>query len=316
MKNTLVDINVYLAKKQQGIVNSLLENNPIIASIPVKAASHGFYNLYSKVDDIQALQEVDYDDELPTVGISFELGKTRLGKLGGKLPMPEDAAKEMGGYDRYAADRIPSIVEKSGNDNEGRIYYNGFLKAAIDNKQAITAGGTTANSQFSMVAVHYDNDSTIGLYNPNAVNEKKLFAIRMLNGGNIGEINVNGKTIVGKMMVISMEFGLQLADPRYVAAIVNIEPKANVSDPDKLDGLPTRKNIEDMLGMVRANASNTVIYAHPTLVGYLAQKFQLAQRIVTNNDNSVRYVLSDWNGIKFISSYNISWGKEPVTSIS
>lgn len=316
MKNTLREINIHLAKKQQGLVNTLLENNPIIASIPVKAASHGFYNLYSKIDSIDSLQEVDYDDELPTVGISFDLGKTRLGKIGGKLPMPEDAAKEMGGFDRYAADRIPSIIEHAGNDNEGRIYYNGFLKAAIDNKQAISAGGTTANSQFSMVAVHYDNDSTIGLYNPNAVNDKKLFAIRMLNGGNIGEIVVNGKTIVGKMMVISMEFGLQLADPRYVSAIVNIEPKANVSDPDKLDGLPTRKAIEDMLGMVRANASNTVIYAHPTLVGYLAQKFQLAQRIVTNNDNSVRYVLSDWNGIKFISSYNISWGKEPVTSIS
>ena len=316
MKNTLREINIHLAKKQQGLVNTLLENNPIIASIPVKAASHGFYNLYSKIDSIDSLQEVDYDDELPTVGISFDLGKTRLGKIGGKLPMPEDAAKEMGGFDRYAADRIPSIIEHAGNDNEGRIYYNGFLKAAIANGQVQSAGGSTDNKQYSMIAVHWDNDSTIGLYNPNAVNNQKLFAVRLLNGGNIGEIDVNGKKIVGKMVVISMEFGLQLADPRYVAAICNIEPTANVSDPEKLDKLPTRKQIEDMLGAVRANASNTVIYAHPTLVGYLAQKFQLPQRTITNETTSVRYQLVDWNGVPFVSSYNISWGKDAVVNVA
>lgn len=315
MKNTLKDINVYLAKKQQGLVNALLEKNPIIDSMPMKAASHGFYNVYSKVTDIEAMGEVDYDEELPTVGISFDLGRTRLGKIGGKLAMPQDAAKEMGGYSKFANDRVPLIIGKSGNENEARIYYRGFLKSAIANGKAVSCGGSTANKQYSMAFVHYDMDSTVGLYNPNSVSNGKLFATLALNGGNEYEIEVNGKKCIGKMLAMYMEFGVQLADPKAIGALVNIQPSANVSDPDKIDGLPTRMQIEDRLSGVRANPANTYIYCHPTLLGYLAIKYQLPQRVISNEDTGIRYTLVDWNGVPMVGSYNINWGTEAVVSL-
>ena len=315
MKNTLKDINVYLAKKQQGLVNALLEKNPIIDSMPMKPASHGFYNVYSKVTDIDAMGEVDYDEELPTVGISFDLGRTRLGKIGGKLAMPQDAAKEMGGYSKFANDRVPLIIGKSGNENEARIYYRGFIKSAIANGKVTSCGGSTANKQYSMAFVHYDQDSTVGLYNPNSVSNGKLFATLALNGGNEYEIEVNGKKCIGKMLAMYMEFGVQLADPKAIGALVNIEPKANVSDPDKIDGLPTRMQIEDRLSGVRANPANTYIYCHPTLLGYLAIKYQLPQRVITNQDTGIRYTLVDWNGVPMVGSYNINWGTEAVVSL-
>lgn len=312
MKNTLKDINVFLAKKQQGIVNTLVEKNPIIDTIPVRGASHGFYNVYSKVNDIDSMGEVDYDAELPTVGISFELGRTRLGKIGGKLPIPQDAAKEMGGYERYANTRAPLIIAKSSNDNESRIYYRGFLKAAIDNGKAVGCGGTTANKQYSMAFVTWDYDSTVGLYNPNSLSNGKLFETIALNGGNEYEIEVGGKKCIGKMLAMYMEFGVQLANPNAVAALLNIEPTANISDPDKIDGLPTRLQIEDRLSAVRANPAQTFIYCHPTLLGYLALKYQLPQRVITNDTTGLRYKLVDWNGIPLVGSYNLNWGTEAV----
>ena len=73
MQNTLKNLNVQLADGQAGMVDKLTEENPIIASIPVKAASHGFYNVYPTVSEITGMQDVDYDDELPTVGSYYHL---------------------------------------------------------------------------------------------------------------------------------------------------------------------------------------------------------------------------------------------------
>lgn len=315
MKNTLKDLNVYLSDKQQGLINTLVENNPIIDSIPVKASSHGIYNVYGKVTDIDAMQEVDYDAELPVVSISYDLGRTRLGKIGGKLPMPMDAAKEMGGFERFANDRYPQIIAKSGNDNEARIYYKGFLASAIKNQQIVSAGGTTPDKQYSMVMVHYDPDTTTGLYNANSLSNGKLFATLMLNGGKIYELDLpDGSKPLGKMMAMFMEFGLQLADPNAVGAIVNIEPTASNSDPDKIAGLPSAMMIDDRLAAVRANTGSTFIYCHPTLMNYLANKYQLERRSVTNGATGVSYSLTEWNGVPIIGSYNILWGKESVVA--
>lgn len=315
MKNTLQDIAVSLSRTQAGIVNDLVEKNTIIGTMPMAPASHGFYNVYTKVADVDTMDEVDYDEELPLVGISFDLGRTTLGKIGGKLPMPQDAVRAMGGYANYAAKRIPLIIGKSGNKNEERIYYTGFVKAAIQNGKATDCGGTTANKQYSMTFVRYDKDATTGLYNPNSLSNGKLFVTNMLNGGNEYELDIHGRHPIGKMLAMYMELGIQLADPEGVGAILNIEAKANATDPDKIDGLPTRMMIEDRLAGVRADMSSTFIYAHPSLIGYLALKYQLPQRVVTNETTGVRYSLTDWNGIPMIGSYNILWGKEEVITL-
>ena len=117
------------------------------------------------------------------------------------------------------------------------------------------------------------------------------------------------------MLAMYMEFGVQLADPKAIGALLNIEPEANGSDPDKIDGLPTRMQIEDRLAGVRANPANTYIYCHPTLLGYLAIKYQLPQRVITNETTGIRYTLTNWNGIPLVGSYNINWGTEAVVSL-
>lgn len=314
MQNTLKNLNVELSQTQAGMVDKLTETNPIIASIPVKAASHGFYNLYPTVSEITGMQDVDYDDELPTVGISFELGQTPLGKIGGKLPIPKDAAQAIGGYSKYADSRLPKIIAKSGNDQEFKIYYNGFMKSAIKNGTLISAGGTSANKQYSIAAVTWDEDSTVGLYNPNTLSDGKLFEQIILNNGAEYELDVNGRKFIGKMIASYMQFGLQLADPRLVGVIANIEPKTNSTDKDKIDGLPTADMLDDLLAGVRAG-SNTALYCHPALANKLANKFNLKQRSVGNGETGVRYALFDWQGVPVISSYNLSWGKEAVVTV-
>lgn len=314
MKNTLKDLNVYLSKKQSGVINTLVEQNPILGSIPVKPASHGFYNVYPVVNGITPMQEVDYDTELPTVGISFELGRERLGKIGGTLPIPQDAAKEMGGYDVYANSRLPTIIAEAGNTQEKRIFYKGFLKRALANGKAVSCGGTTPNKQWNICAVHWDNDSTVGLYNGNSLSNGKIFVQLALNGGKVYKVQALGNAL-GAEVAAWLEFGLQLADDRYVAALVNIEPKQNADNPDKIDGLPTAMQLEDMIAQVRGDAATTVIYCHQALIGKLAAKFQFTQRTVTNADTGVSYQIDEWQRIPFIGSYNVGWGEDAVINL-
>lgn len=311
MKNTLKDLNVFLHPKQKAILNNLTEKNPIIDSIPVKPASHGFYNVFAKTTSIDGMEEVDFDEELPTVGISFELDQERLGKIGGTLAMPKDAAEAMGGYSAYANNRLPQIIADAGNKKERRIYYKGFIAKALANKRFINVGGTSAGKQFSMAFIHWDEDSTVGLYNPNDASSGKLFAQLPLNGGKeykVKDLNY----AIGKEIAAWIQFGLQLADERFVHALVNIEPKQNENDRDKIDGLPTAMMIDDAIAAVRGEPYSTIIYCHTTLIGKLALKYQLPQRQVTDATRGVSYLITEWNKIPFVGSYNVNWGTEEV----
>lgn len=315
MKNTIQDLNVHLSQAQNGILDALTNENPILASIPVKAATHGIYNVYMATKSIDELAEVDFDAELPAVGVSFELGQANLAKIGGTLPMPQDAAALMGGYNKFANDRIPKIIAKAGNAHEARLYYKGFLKYALDNQNVVSAGGSTANKQYSMVAVHYDGDAVTGLYNAASVNNGKLFTIQALNGGTDHKVAaLNGA--IGRELAIYLHYGLQLADPRYVKAIVNIEPKANQTDKDKIDGLPTAMMMDDLVNDVYGNPSNTVIYCHPVIRRHMGVKYNLESRVVMDPKTNISYEIFQWSGITFVTSYNLYKGTEAVISVA
>lgn len=314
MKNTIADLNVHLSKSQKGILNTLVNENNMLAAIPVKPATHGIYNVYSNTTMIDQLAEVDFDQELPTVGVSFELGQANLAKIGGTLAMPQDAASLMGGYRQYANDRLPKIIASAGNAHESRLYYNGFLKRAIETGNYASAGGATPNKQFSMVAVHFDMDSTVGLYNPYSLNNGKLFTVTALNGGNEYKVPALNNAI-GKEIAIYMHYGLQLADERYVKAIVNIEPSQDTNDPDKIKGLPTGMMIDDLINDVRGNSGNTVIFCNPIITRYLGLKYNLGKRTVTDANNAnVSYEIYTWSDIAFVTSHNIFKGTEAVVA--
>lgn len=314
MKNTLQDLNVFLSEKQQGVLDALTNDNPMLAAIPVKPATHGIYNVYAATTSIDELTEVDFDAPLPAVGVSFDLGQANLAKIGGTLPMPQDAAALMGGYENFANDRIPKIIARAGNAHEARLYYKGFMKYAIDNKNVVSAGGTTPNKQFSMVAVHFDSDSVTGLYNPYSVNDGKLFTMQALNNGAEHKLAaLNGA--IGREIAIYLHYGLQLADPRYVKAIVNIEPRENSTDRDKIDGMPTGMMIDDLINDVQGNPGNTVIFCNPIIRRYLGLKYNLEKRVVTDAQGKVSYEIFSWSDITFVTSHNIYKGTESVIAV-
>ncbi len=311
--NTIRDISVELSAKQIGIVNNMLENNPILDQMPVKGASHGFKNVYSEVKSISGVQEVQRDALLPLVNISTALGETTLGKIGGRLPIPKDHAMAVGGYDKFVGSRIPTIVGNGANANENRIYYDGFLRNAVKNGNFEKCGGTTANRQYSMVFVHYDPSSTIGLYNPNSVSNGKLFEQYFLWGGAVGEIELpDGTKCNGKMFCVEMEFGVQMANPDYVGALVNIEPTENATDKRRADGLPSPAQISKALTRVRAGRGNTFIYCHPMMRQWLAIEYNLSLRTVTNETTGMSYTMEYWGDTPIIGSYNVGWGNEAV----
>ena len=321
MMKTLQDYNVFFAKRQQEMVNTLVEENPILATVPVKTASHGYKHAYAQVRKATGPQEVQRDEELPEVAISFALADVTLGKIGGKMPIPKDSARQLGGYDKFVNERVPTILGIAANSNERKIYYDGFVKFAVQNGKMYNGGGTTDDAQHSMVAVHWDQASTCGLINPNAPSTHRLFETGFLNGGYETEIAYTAedgtlKKAIGKIFTIEMEYGLMLGNPNYVAGIANIEFSANVSDPDKIDGLPSPMQIGKLLSGVRGNPGNTLVYCDPTLLQALAIKYNMGKVYVNagQNPQNVRYDIRDWNGIRFVSSYNLLDGTEAKMS--
>ena len=166
-----------------------------------------------------------------------------------------------------------------------------------------------------MVAVHFDSDSVTGLYNPQSLNNGKLFTMLPLNNGAEHKVEALGGAI-GREIAIYMHYGLQLADPRYVKAIVNIEPKPNENDKDKIDGLPTGMMIDDLINDVQGNPGNTVIFCNPIIRRYLGLKYNLEKRVVTDAQGRVTYEIFSWSDITFVTSHNIYKGTESVIEIA
>lgn len=310
---TINELVVGLAQTQQEIVKTATNGNPIIATLPMQAATHGYKNVYAKQTKVDAPKPVQRDSELPVVGISHELGEATLGKIGGRLPMPRDLATNLGGYEVMLDRNLQTIIEKGTNNNEKQIYYDGFMKYALQNGNYASAGGTTDNKQYSLVIAHYDPAGVVGLYNGNKLSNGKLFEQYMLWGGAEGEIELaDGTKCTGKMFCIEAELGIQLARPEYVQAIVNIEPKANASDSKKIDGLPSLELLAKKLSDARANMANTFIYCHPYIASCLAINYNLDQRRIKNGDGKLDFILTEINGIPVVGSYNINDGTESV----
>lgn len=311
MKNSMQKLAVPMARQQQEMVNSFLEGNPIIDSIPMKAATHGIYNVFGEVTDIKAAGQVDFDAPLPTVGVTTQLGQANLTKIGGILPIPMDLAANMGGDTVFINQQVPPVITKSGNDLEAAIYYNSFINTAVKNGTAVSAGGSAANQQYSMVAVHWDNASVTGLYNSNVVGNGKIFEQLLLDGGNTHKL---ADGALGKELAIYTQMGLQIADKRYIGAIVNIQIGTDASG--NITGLPTASQIDDLVAGVRGNPANTYIYAHPAIISKIGLKYKLEKRTVIDNATNITYTVTDWDGIRFIGSYNIKKGTEPVVTLS
>ena len=314
INNFFRDVAIAMAKKQEVMIDAVTEEAPILAALPMQEASHGLRNVYETLKDVDGAQIINLDDELPSINADGSLEYQDLGVLGGIIRVGEDKAKRYGSVADYFATKMPSILRETGANIEHSFIYNNLLPYANTNSREQLAGGTTADSQYSILCVKWVPGETTGLYDANGFGNGKVFDVMPINGGNVYEYtdsDSKDKLVYGQRIKAYM--ALQLANPRNVASIRNVELTADATTDTGYKALPTEAVMRKMIRDARANSSNSFIYCHPAVKDALGA-YKGSALEMTTIDGDRNTVVTSWDGIPIISSYNFDDGTEAVQS--
>lgn len=307
LDNAFREVAIAKSTKQAVMVDQITEEAPILGSMPVEDASDELHNVYEEVQSITEAQVVDGDEALPVVNVTTNLKQTDLSIIGGIMEVGEDKAKRMGGAARYFARKQAPILRETGAKLENSIIYNNLRAYADANGTLQDAGGTTANKQNSIIAVTWRTGEITGLMSPNGFGDGALMDVMPINGGNLYK-DANNVLVYGVRM--KSYLGIQLANPRYVSGIANID----LQDPAPANwDIPSEEDIEIMLEDCRAD-ENTRIYCHPKVWRLVLSKYKAAalQTVVTDRDYN--RLINAWDTTEITTSRNFNVDAEAVVS--
>ncbi|MCK5603910.1 hypothetical protein KAR91_18630 [Candidatus Pacearchaeota archaeon] len=306
INNTFREIAIANSPKQPELVDSLLEESPILGTLPMAPTSNGLQHNYEEVKEVKGAGLLALDEALPTVDATTALEKIDVSVLGGEMEVGQDKARQFGSPGAYFNNKIPMILKKSGMDAETSILYNSIRAYALTNdsgltgKHIINAGGSN-NANYTMLAVKWSAGETTGLYDPSGFGRGVLMDQFAINGGNLYK-DSTGRLVFG--MAMKSYIGMQLANQRYVSAIVNIDTKVEAD-------IPTEAEIDLLIESVRGQqGGNTVLYMHPKVLTAL-NKYKASSLQTFNESNDVNRLFNYWNGIPIMTSYNFLEGTEP-----
>lgn len=292
------ELAINQAPKQAEMVDYVTEEAPILAQIPMQATSNGLQNVYEELKEVDGAQFVGLDEALPTIGMDSELKYTDLSVLGGEMEVGEDKANRFGGAASYFTSKLPTVLRETGANTEQSILYNNIRAYAKTNGKLQDATGTNSGAMYSMLCVKWVAGETTGLYDPEGIGDGKVFDMQAANDGKLDKL---ASGIWGYSMRIKNYMGIQLANPRNVSGIANIDLVQTT--PGTYDALPTEEQITKMIRDARATAGNSFIYCHPAVLDALqVYKGGVLQMEPTNDDYN--RLIAYWNGIPFITSYN------------
>lgn len=293
-KDVFYELAVAKAKDQTDLIDAFTEEAPILASLPMQPTSDGLKNVYEEIVSIDAAQAVDFDGALTELNMDTKLEESTLSKFGGMMTVKEDAAEAFGGAGSYFAMKTEPILIETGAAIEQTLIYNNIRATAFSNGKLVNAGGDQ-NTNYSIVAVKWVQGQTTGLYDPAGFGNGKVFDIMPMSGGNLYEVEAG---VPGYAQRLSTYFGIQLANPRYVAGICNIDP--DIADDA---AMVTERQMDALVTSVRGNPANTAIYMHPNMLSEL-NRFKSSKLQMVTTQGDVNRVVTMWNGIPIIPSYN------------
>lgn len=305
IKNTFREIAIEKSPKQPLMVDQVLEEAPILGTLPMEETSNGLQHNYEEVESVTGAGLTDMDEALPEVNANTNLEKLDLSILGGIMEVGEDKARQFGGPGAYFAKKQPLILKKTGQDAEKSVLYNNIRATAITSggDHLIDSLGVGATN-YSILAVKWAAGETTGLFDPNGFGAGVMMDMAPISGGATYK-DANGRLVYGLRM--KSYFGIMLANKKYVSSIVNID-LAN-------DKLPTEAQMDSLVESVRGQqGGNTVLYMHPKILTAL-YKYKASSLQTVNSDNELNRVFNFWNGIPMMTSYNFLQGTEPNVTV-
>lgn len=295
-------------------VDALTEEAPILEMLPMQPTNKGMVQVIEKLQSTDAAQLVDLDAALPTITSDTTLEDVTLSVLGGRMVVGEDMSKKFGGKEKYFTKKLGPILKQTGANLEYSLIYNTWRAYATANSKNISAGGTTANTQYSILAIKFVEDETFGLFNPDGFGTGKVFDITPLNNGALADYDVgNSITTVGYAQRIKTYFGIQTANTRNIGAIVNVELTASASTDTGFLALPSEADMDNLLDSVRAMPGNTYLLMHPKVANALAV-YKAGRLEMTVLDENLKRRFKSWEDIPIITSRNFLNGTEAVVA--
>lgn len=306
MTASLYEIALGPDKSQRAVVDAITCEAPILRDLPMEPSSHGLWNIYESMKDITGGDLVDLDAPLPKVSAESELKQTDLSIIGGEMEVGEDTARKLGGPVSYFAKKATPVLRKTGMSAERSLLYDNFRAFAIRNGNIQSAGGTGTRN-YSILCVHYVPGEITGVYDPAGFGNGKTFDLTPIAGGELYK-NAEDRLVYG--MRLKTYFGVQLANPDYVSAIVNCDID---SDTSSARTFPTMRQMDKLLIDARAG-QNTFIFCHPAVKAYLGTTCKLEHMtLVSGNGFSTQ--IDAWNGVPIITSFNFDNGTETAVSL-
>ena len=303
---TLAELNNLYAKKQPKMLENITEETAVLNEIKFQPSSHGLWNAYEDVTNLQGADFVDMNAPLPQMGMDTVLKKVDLSIMGGEIFVPEDKAKMFGSAEKYFAMRTPALLKDAGMKTEKKLIYDNLATFAKDNGKLESAGGTAGASGktglYSMYVLRQIEGENIGLYSPEGFKNGAMLDVAKINGG---ELYKNDKGVLGYGIRLKGYFGFQLANAKGVSGIVNISAAK----------IPTAEQIDDMLIKARATPANTFIFCHPKVLSLLNKYKGDVLRVQTGTGDMNRTFMA-WNGIRFVTSYNFVDGDEKAVTLA
>ena len=314
-QKTLKEIGMLYAKKQPQQVEYLTEDAPFLAAMPFEAASHGYWNAYEEVTSITGPTVVQMDGPLPTIDVSSDLKKVDLDLFGGAIERGEDAVAVFGGFAAYLAKKEQLIMRQFGQDAEVRLLYRYFRDFAIKNGTAnskLLYKGTNAvaNTAWSILAVRFLPSVTTGLFNPKGFGQGSMMNYAPINGGNLYK-NSAGVLVYGGRY--KSNIGVQIASPKTVGAMVNLDLTFNTGDFGTSKLPQTLDRMENMLSDIRAKPSDTMLVMHQRVKNglYNAKTDKLQ---MTPMDKDLNRMVETFNGIPIMTTFNMLEGTEAIVA--
>lgn len=318
LRDIFREIAIQKSEKQPEMVDYLLEEASILGFMPMQPTSSGINHQYEVLLSADAAGFVDVDGELPNVGSTTEIDTTSVGLLGAEIEVGEDKVKQLETNPAaYFARKLQPILKKTGNSVEQAMIYNYLRARAIEARaqnmfsdavEHVMDAGGTGSTNYSIVAVKWEPDQLYGLYDPNGFGNGMLFDMEAINGGNLYYTKASLYKTLGYGLRLKSHFGLLTANPRNVAAAVNID--VSNADPSNWD-LPTSYQIDDMISAIRgASGGNTMLLMHPKIKSALS-KFKTDKVEIMLAERDMTFTFDAWDGIPILTSYNFLKGTEP-----
>lgn len=293
---TLHELALTYARKQPGMINSIVEDSPIINVCKWKPSTHDYWNVAEKITNIQGPGWVKSDAILPEIKVATDLARTDLYVTGGEMEVPTQHALMMGGHVKYFGDRQDSILKRAGMDLERKFVEDIWLEAAIQSGNVQDAGGSADG--WYLLAIRFDEDSNVGLYNPKQFKDGTFYEITVPHGGNEHRLyHKEHEGVWGYTIIYRAVIGWQLlVAEKTCAAIVNIDEGHK----------PTVEQIDMMLADVRAVPGKTYIFCSPRAKILGLNKHKRDNIQIVNSDKDMNTYIEAWNGIQIVPSYNIA----------